>query len=494
MLTELKKLRDAGILNAGTASVLALEAAELIIGHYRNNKEYPRDAVALLCEITADKDQTIASAGVAALFPALVERLNDSFDPELCILYDQVFSQVIDYFRRLPDGKQLDHGLRSFGLINEEDLLTRKSQISNLKSQISNLKSQISKVLLLSRVTIGADVAVTSVIIAKLREILPDAEFVLLGSRKLRELFGGDPKLRIREIAYERGGGVLSRLTSWLDIIEMIEDECRGYQPHEVWLVDPDSRLTQLGLLPLLKDESNYFFFESRSYQRPGAGCLGELASDWVNQVFNTKGRTFPYLALPTEHRAFGHAVGEKLRRSGASRLVSMSLGVGGNPNKRISDSFEEDLVHQLVQESTLILDKGASSEELEQIDRIAAKLRSEGKTVVEVDQQNAPELLKQESIRAEVLTWHGGIGAFAGLIAAGDEYIGYDSAGQHIAAALGVPALTIFVNANSRTFAERWRPYGSGMIEVFNIDAAQRPHDENQTLSHLLSLHRRLR
>jgi ADP-heptose:LPS heptosyltransferase len=55
-------------------------------------------------------------------------------------------------------------------------------------------------------------------------------------------------------------------------------------------------------------------------------------------------------------------------------------------------------------------------------------------------------------------------------LIAASDRYIGYDSAGQHIAAAIRVPTLTIFVNSNSATFAERWRPYGPGIIEVFNV------------------------
>jgi ADP-heptose:LPS heptosyltransferase len=32
---------------------------------------------------------------------------------------------------------------------------------------------------------------------------------------------------------------------------------------------------------------------------------------------------------------------------------------------------------------------------------------------------------------------WDGSIGAFAGLIADSDQYIGYDSAGQHIAAAM---------------------------------------------------------
>ena len=39
----------------------------------------------------------------------------------------------------------------------------------------------IKKILLLSRVTIGADVAVTSIIIQRLAELYPKAEMVLIG-------------------------------------------------------------------------------------------------------------------------------------------------------------------------------------------------------------------------------------------------------------------------------------------------------------------------
>jgi ADP-heptose:LPS heptosyltransferase len=81
--------------------------------------------------------------------------------------------------------------------------------------------------------------------------------------------------------------------------------------------------------------------------------------------------------------------------------------------------------------------------------------------------------VISREELRADAVTWDGGIGAFAGLIAASDQYVGYDSAGQHIAAALRIPTLTIFVNSNSATFAERWRPYGPGMIEVINISTS---------------------
>jgi len=494
MQFDFKKLKDSGALNAQTAFQLALRAADQVISHHREKKPYAREAVALLCQMTADAET--ARAGVAALFPSLIERLNDSFDPRACSLYDRVMAQVIDFYRRQPNGARLDEGLRGFGLTNEADLLRRKSEISNEdRTWKIEDRRRVRRALLLSRVTIGADVAVTSVIIARLRALLPDAEFVLLGSHKLRDLYGGDSQLRIREIAYDRTGGVLSRLHSWLDVVQVIDDEKRGLKTEEFLLIDPDSRLTQLGLLPLLRDERNYHFFESRGFHRPGAGRLGELASLWVDALAGEHGRAFPYVDLPGEHRTFGQEIAEKMRRRGASHLVTVSLGVGGNPNKRLSDSFETELIGRLLEGSMLILDKGATPEEREQINRIVNMLREEGKTIHQIDEGNAAKSLQQEPIRADVLTWDGGIGQFAGLIAASDQYIGYDSAGQHIAAALGVPSLTIFVNSNSPAFAERWQSYGPGVIKFLYIDAEElrtNPECEKAALREIMAFLRK--
>jgi ADP-heptose:LPS heptosyltransferase len=470
LLADFRKQRDEGALDAEQVERQALRAADLIINHHQECGGHLRDAVTLLCEITASEDERIARAGVRALFPALIERLNDSFDPAACKLYDRVFAQVIDFYRRLPQAREFDKALRGFGLLNEADLLARKSRITNPHSAFRIPHSAFSKVLLLSRVTIGADVAVTSVIIAKLRELLPEAEFVLLGSGKLRELYGGDPRVRIREIRYERGGGALSRLMSWIDVVEAVSDETEGLNADEFRLIDPDSRLTQLGLLPLLKDEGAYLFFESRSYQHKNATRLGQLASRWSNEVFGLNGETFPYVALPVEYQNFGREVAVAVRRAGAARITAISLGVGGNESKRVSDQFESDLIERLINDSTLILDKGATAEERDQINRIVAALKTAGRAVIEINERNSADVISQEELRADAITWDGGIGALAGLIAASDQYVGYDSAGQHIAAALSVPTLTIFVNSGSATFAERWRPYGPGVIEVFNI------------------------
>ena len=47
--------------------------------------------------------------------------------------------------------------------------------------------------------------------------------------------------------------------------------------------------------------------------------------------------------------------------------------------------------------------------------------------------------------------------------IARSPLYIGYDSAGQHAAAALGIPAITVFAGHPNERFLRRWHPHGTG-------------------------------
>lgn len=464
---EFEALKEQGRLSPEAARAFATRVADLVIEQHQADSTCLREAVHLICRIATDENPEIARTGVTALFPQLVERLNDSFDPAACQLYDQLFAQVIEFCRRLPEGRALDEGLKQFGLLTEVDLLKRKSAIRNPQSAIPR------KVLLLSRVTIGADVAVTSTIIAKLRQKFPKAEYVIFGSRKLRELYGGDDNIRVREVTYERGGSLIARLTSWLDVVEAVQEEQRGFDKNEIWIIDPDSRLTQLGLLPLVENDHNYFFFESRSYPPTGESkSIGQLAAHWSGELIGDSKPAYPFIALPKEHQEFGQFIRGRIQplASSAQHLVSVSFGVGGNPTKRVSAEFEQQLVDHILTDSKLILDKGASAEEREQINQIISAVRGVGKTVVELNEATKADLPLAALQQTDVVTWDGSIGAFAGLIAASDQYIGYDSAGQHIAAALGIPTLTVFVNANNTTFAERWRPFGKGKIDLMNI------------------------
>lgn len=500
IFTQLRAFREqqtTDTLTVETAAAFAHAAAESVLTAWQQQATHAREAVTLLCELATAKDAALAQVGAMALFPGLVERLNDSFSHTACAVYDRVFAQVIEFCRRLPAGVRFDAALKNFGLFGEEDVLSRKARLSR-QPRCTASAAQIKKILLLSRVTIGADVAVTSVLLAGLRQRFPQAELVLLGSAKSRELFGGDA--RVRELSYERGGTVLARLHSWLAVVEAVEEETRDCAADELLVIDPDSRLTQLGLLPVVAADRNYFFFESRRYRPDTDWPLARLTAHWCNEVFGTSAQLYPQLALPSAQQVFGQAIAQKLRRAGHRHLVSLSFGVGGNQNKRINDEFEAGLLQELLKGSALLLDKGGAPDERAQINRLIAALRTQGQTVLELNAANAAELLTEESLPASVVAWDGGIGTFAGWIAASDQYIGYDSAGQHIAAALGVPALTIFVNPNAPRFAARWQPYGTGVSKVFHLPmkaSAKNPSQAfstNEALAGVWQLHQELK
>jgi ADP-heptose:LPS heptosyltransferase len=56
------------------------------------------------------------------------------------------------------------------------------------------------------------------------------------------------------------------------------------------------------------------------------------------------------------------------------------------------------------------------------------------------------------------------------------DEYIGYDSAGQHIAAAVETPCLTVFAGSNNMRFIRRWSAFGPERCQIVHVDTLSDP------------------
>jgi ADP-heptose:LPS heptosyltransferase len=500
MLESFRERRAAGTLDSADTADLATRAAADFLSSSVDEGRYLRDAITLLCEISALPQPQLAHCGVKGLFPELIERLNDAFEPGCCDLYDRVMAQIIDFYRHQPRGEKLDALLRGFGIVSEADLLLRKARLSK-RSEGTNrreIRNKVRKVILLSRITIGADVAVTSVLMSALQAAVPQAEVVLIGPLKLQELFQDYRGLRLRAVTYQREGGVLDRLTSWVDLVEAISQETEGLSEDEVWIVDPDSRMTQLGLLPVTNNERNYFFFESRRYRHPAIDRLGELAADWANQCWPIPDRMgmkhFPRVAPSAEALAFGAAVADRLRGRRHRHLVSISLGVGGNDRKRVSAEFEDLLVSALSQDASLVIDKGSTPEERDQVNRLVRTLKLTGSSVVEA-KQGERIIWPASASEVDVFTWEGGIGMFAGLVAASDQFVGYDSAGQHIAAALGRPTLTVFVNASTPLFESRWRPTGPTETRVLSLTREDVVSKSVEEISHAaIALSRQLR
>jgi ADP-heptose:LPS heptosyltransferase len=141
-----------------------------------------------------------------------------------------------------------------------------------------------------------------------------------------------------------------------------------------------------------------------------------------------------------------------RLRAAGARRVVAVNLGVGDNPRKRIGGDFERELVRGLLAPGTaLVLDRGIGEEQA----RVGAIV-------------DALELAG----RSDVLVYEGPVAPLAALIRKSDLYVGYDSAFQHIAAALGVPVVDVFADVPSPVFADRWQPYSAASVRVVDLAA----------------------
>ena len=334
-----------------------------------------------------------------ALFGILAEGLADRFEPALCEVYVDLFAPAIPgadaaRYRRVRVPRAVTVEPRT--------------------------------VFVLSRVTLGADVAVTSVLLDAAKQRFPHARIVFVGPSKNRQLFAADPRIAHAEVAYRRGT-LQERLAVRRDLETLLA------APDAI-TIDSDSRLTQLGLLPVCP-EDRYHLFESRAYGGTTGASLPQLAAAWAEETFGIAGAK-PYVAL----------AGAPAHRG----VVAVSLGVGENPAKRLPDPFEENLLTLLAEAGAEIcIDKGAGGEEAARVERAVAR----------------------SGVHATF--WDGSFAGFAAIIAAARLYVGYDSAGQHVAAAAGVPLVSIFAGFAAPRMFERWRPAGT-VIRVASLFRGQ--------------------
>jgi ADP-heptose:LPS heptosyltransferase len=330
-------------------------------------------------------DRAIAEDEGRALLSIVVERLGDLFEPTLCRTYERLFRQVIE--RTCPE------------------------LIPRLRGNVDPHAAPESarRVYVLSRITLGADVAVTSVLLDAAKQRYPDAEIFFVGPRKSHEMFEADPRIRHFPAPYARSGALIDRLRASASL--HFDDGI---------VIDPDSRLAQLGLISLC-DERNYFFFESRSYGGSGDESLPALASRWAQEVLGVENARAFIAPIPSNE---------------PPPDITVSLGVGENPAKRIDGDFERDLLKALAETSASVLvDKGGTADEHERVER---------------------------ALLPGLRTHDGAFAPFAAQIARSKLYVGYDSAGQHVASAARVPLISVFKGSVSGRFFSRWRPSGT--------------------------------
>ena len=441
-----------------------------------------------LCRLATSSEPGEARRGTDALFRGVVEPLADRFEPRLCDAYVELFTSVIDFCRRLPGGRALDRKLSDFGLNDRQDLRRRTDRVRRPSHFDLRQAACPRRIFVLSRVTLGADIAVTSVAAAKMKRFAPEAEIILVGGGKAASFFASDSRVSHLPIDYRRGGTLFDRLNAWITLTDAIGAEIDGLSNDEYLIVDPDSRLTQLGLLPVTGDDAGYYFLETRSFGSAGnttdtppekpapeksipASALSELTGLYLQNLFGGDAEpVFPYVSLPEADRDLGRRVHEAAEgvKGVKGKIAAVNLGVGSNEAKRVAGEFERELIGLLVGRGyRVLLDRGAGEEELARMDGLESLLVGRGVSVSRIRQDHIEP--------ADVMTWEGSLSAFGGLIAGADLYVGYDSAAGHLAAALGVPVITVFAGAPNGRMRERWSPWGGSRTDVIDVD----PGDE---------------
>ena len=453
---------------------LSRQVAHSFMDSYLKDCHYEEDYIDLLCEMTTiSRDPGLNSIASRALFSIIIESLCDEFEELQTETYNRVMTQVVSFCRKLSAGKELDRSLNNFRIYSRKDQLERIKTI-RMEARSLSRHRDITKILLLSRVTIGADVAVTSIIIQRLAELYPKAEMVLIGGGKLDELYGGIPRIRFQKAEYERNGGLIERLSNWQLVLNIIQQELASCPLDHTILVDPDSRLSQLGVLPVIPPD-HYYFFDSRSdVSFAGNMSMAQLTNAWLDKVTEVKDFRYPAVWLLPGPMQKAAGLYHRLKDNGTRRVITINFGVGGNPRKKVGRLLEQELLLSLLQEpkTVIVLDKGLGEKELQYSKSLLDAVKQNGYPIE--DAVFGAEF--NSDISSGVIGLQTRIGEIAAIIAQCDEYIGYDSACQHIAAALQTPCLTIFAGSNNMRFIRRWSAFGANSCQIVHVDTLSDP------------------
>jgi ADP-heptose:LPS heptosyltransferase len=423
-------------------------------------------AAEIIADAANSDDERLRSDGLQALFAGVVEPLNDSFTPAGRAVYARVFGHMVWHvISRTPN---LLAALTETGVTSLAALLARHHR---LRTTTTPAPAQAKRIMVLSRVTIGADILLSSVVLQRLHQRYPAAELILLGDGKLAGLFGGLPHVRVRPISYARRGPLRERLASWLTVRDAVREEAPDL------VVAPDSRLDQLGILPVCA-EANYFLWENLQAGQASVRSLATLLDEWMADRLSLPRlpTVVPRVALSSS----AHGIHTTLRAAfGKKPIAAIKLDHGGNAAKSLPRSAEVAMLKQFRDRGwRILLDRGFGSEELANSDDL---LKEAGWTACDIDDSDkglgisVATLTAEQLAQHDVIRFHGSISGWAAALACCGQAFSYDSVGHHLAGALGVPVLVAFTGFSDPGFPIAWQPRGRAAISIFTIPTAEK-------------------
>jgi hypothetical protein len=431
---------------------------------YRQSGRVDRTVARKLAELSIG-DSDAARSGARSLFVDVVEPLSDAFDPAAAHAYVDLMAEALDVVRRHPAGASVDAELSRLGL-STGALAARAHRLLDSYPPPPTAPPRLA--IVLSGVTLGRDVAISTTIMGALLARDPATRVVFVGGPIAAGLVAGNPRIAFEELEYPRTGDLLARLDYWLRLRGLVGRLTAGLADDEWLLVDADSRLGQLGVLPLAPDDRTRFL-PTRTVDLPGRERLAEMAGAWAAALLGDEEPARPRVWLTDAARGWAAAVRAQLVAH-RPRWAVVHFGVGGKAAKGLGPDFEERLLRRLTADGLgVLLSRGVNEDE------VAATLALTERLGADVDLLHLPAGSVLDPLDAEgrrqVVTWQAPTGEMAALVEAADLYVGYDSAGQHVAAAVGTPGVTAFVVEAGERHLRRWSAAGVGPTRVVRVE-----------------------
>ncbi len=406
-----------------------------------------------------DPDPAQAQTGLRILFADLIETLNDRLEPAGRSLSDRVMLRIIH--RAAAADPALAQALADHDLATEDALVARHAALVSGQAWTPPVSPR--RIAVLSRVTLGADILLTSVMLQHARQRWPQAEILLVGAAKLAALFSGPGGYPVLPIDYPRRGGLPGRLQIWLATAQALREQAVDL------VLNPDSRLDQLGLLPLAPLPATALWRGLLPDQAPPSS-LASLLDDWCRRYLNPQGPACLPRLWPDARTS--HQAQVLAQRLGPGPWLACKFDHGGNPAKALPQAAEVAILHAARQRGwRILLDRGFGPDEEAASD---ALLAASGLTVWDLAEADLERSAASPPVDS-VVRLSGSIGLWAAALRCSHLALSYDSVGHHLAAALGIPVIIAFTGHPHPAFAAAWQSCGPAAITQIVIPGQER-------------------
>lgn len=423
------------------------------------------------------------------ILKSVLEPLKDSFGIEEEEIYLYFFSTLIDQL--IEKSEKLKFFFNEFGIPkkNRREYIIKRyfNALKNLHTLTNEDKSKIKEVFILSRATIGADALITGIILSKIKKEMPFTNITFIDSLGIGGALFNIPKIKnITEFKNEQDElislkwnrnefSLLERLNYSADLWTFLKSKTKKLNKTEYLIIDPSTRLSQTGLMPVSPLFSYFLMPFHMLKENPitNEDCkeiysLGDLTNIYLDKIFGKSEKIYPCLYLNTNEENKIKSLWQKLSLN--KDFVTI-VHLGGEPeSKWLSEEFEINLLRNLIEKKLKpILIRTPNRKEEEKNKCLIEMLEKGNKKIVQIEEGENIE--NEDTSKADIYTFKGSISSFAPLIKNAQLYIGYDSLGQHLAAALEIPLITIFAGHINKVFLRRWTPFSKKINSIIEVN-----------------------